>query len=55
MLKVISKNIIGIEAADLSNSLINGFSLTWADNYPDAPTISDESHFTLICLYCYSV
>ena len=36
MLKVISKNIIGIEAADVSNFLINGFCLTWGDNCWDA-------------------
>ena len=36
MLKVISKNIIGIEAADVSNFLINGFRLTWGDNCRDA-------------------
>ena len=39
MLKVISKNIIGIEAADVSNFLINGFCLTWGDNCWDATSI----------------
>ena len=39
MLKVISKNIIGIEAADVSNFLINGFCLTWGDNCSDATSI----------------